>query len=146
MQRLWRSTSLAIAALVVTACFHATINTGLTPGTQVISQPWASSFIFGLVPPPTVEVASQCPNGVARVETQHSFLNALVAIITFQIYTPMTITVTCAAGGHADAGQLRPDISISQAEGVTSVQNAFAAAAARSVSQQSPVLVQVRGE
>lgn len=144
MHRLWRIPTLAIATIAVAACFHATVNTAATPGTQVIDQPWASSFIFGLVPPKTVEVASQCPNGVAKVETQHSFLNALVAIITFDIYTPMTITVTCAAGGHADAAQLRPDISVSQADGATSVQNAFAAAATRTVSQRSPVLVEVR--
>jgi Bor protein len=144
MQSLWRIPSLAIATLATSACFHATINTGAAPGTQIIDQPWASSFIFGLIPPKTVEVASQCPNGVARVETQHSFLNSLVAFITLDIYTPMTITVTCASGGRADATQLRPDISISQADGVTSVQNAFAVAATRSVSQRSPVLVQVR--
>jgi hypothetical protein len=38
---------------------------------------------------------------VSKVETQHSFLNALVAFFTLQIYTPMDITVTCAAGGSS---------------------------------------------
>ena len=54
------------------------------------------------MPPQVIQTASQCPNGVARVETQHSFLNSLVAAITFSIYTPMTITVQCAAGGSPD--------------------------------------------
>jgi hypothetical protein len=94
----------ALLALVLTAtgCYHATINTGRQPNGQTINQPWAHSFVGGLVPPAVVETASQCPNGVARVETQHSFLNMLAAFVTFSIYTPMTITVQC-AGGDDDA-------------------------------------------
>jgi hypothetical protein len=95
---------LSVACLVVLAgCFHATINTGLTPGTQTIHHPWANSFVYGLVPPPTVEAMQQCSNGVARVETQHTFLNGLVAVLTFSIYTPIDILVTCAAGSEEEA-------------------------------------------
>jgi hypothetical protein len=89
------------------ACYHAVIDTGRPAGNQTIERPWASSFIGGLIPPAVVETASRCPNGVARVETQHSFLNWLVGAITFGIYTPMEIRVTCAAAGTSslDAGQ-----------------------------------------
>lgn len=80
-------------------CYHATVNTGMTPGSQMISQPWATSLIYGLVPPSTVEASSQCRNGVARVETQISFLNYVASAVTLGIYSPMTITVTCASGG-----------------------------------------------
>ena len=31
--------------------------------------------VFGLAPPSTVETMERCPNGVARVETQLSFLD-----------------------------------------------------------------------
>jgi hypothetical protein len=92
----------AVAALFsLGACYHAVIETGRPAGTEIISNPWANSFIYGLVPPQVVNVASQCPGGVSKVETQHSFLNGLVASITFGIYTPMQIDVTCAAGGRA---------------------------------------------
>ena len=57
------------------------------------------SFAFGLVPPPIENVAQQCTNGVSKVETQHSFLNGLVAAVTFGIVTPIQIDVTCAAAG-----------------------------------------------
>jgi hypothetical protein len=87
---------------VVAGCYHATINTGRQPSGQTIHQPWAHSFIAGLIPPKVVEAASTCPNGVARVETQHSILNMLAQFITFSIYSPMTITVQC-AGGAPDA-------------------------------------------
>lgn len=87
----------AVLALATTGCYHATIETGLQPGPQTISKPWAASFVYGLVPPPTVETAQKCPSGVAKVETKLSFLNQLVGGLTFGIYTPMEITVTCAA-------------------------------------------------
>ena len=87
-----------VTLFAMAGCYHATINTGRQPSGQTINQPWAHSFIGGLVPPKVVETASACPNGVARVETQHSFLNMLAAFITFSIYTPMTITVQCAGG------------------------------------------------
>jgi hypothetical protein len=45
-----------------------------------------------------VDSADDCPSGVAQVETQHSFLNGLAAAITFGIYTPLQINVTCASG------------------------------------------------
>ena len=102
-----RSTRVAVSALlllVVSACFHATITTGRPESSTVIEKPWASSFIFGLVPPDVLDVSSECKSGVAKVETQHSFLNGLVAFLTFQIYTPMTLTVTCAGSGGAMKG------------------------------------------
>ena len=92
--------AIACAALLVStaACFHATIETGLAPSTTVIEEPFASGWIYGLVPPNTVSTQAKCPRGVSKVETQHSFVNMLVSLITFDIYTPIDIKVTCAAG------------------------------------------------
>jgi hypothetical protein len=82
-----------------TGCYHATIDTGLAPSGTTVEKAWAHSFIAGLVPPSTVETAAQCPNGVARVQTQLSFLNMVANAVTFGIYSPMTIRVSCAATG-----------------------------------------------
>ena len=90
--------------LVGGGCYHATIETGATPSPTVIRNDFASSWIYGLVPPKTVSTASQCPNGVARVETQLSFVNGLVGILTLGIYTPMAILVTCAEPRSSSAG------------------------------------------
>ncbi|MGD8279039.1 MAG: Bor family protein [Gemmatimonadota bacterium] len=98
-----RTAVLVVAATLTVGCYHAIVDTGRQPSGQMIEKPWASSFVAGLVPPDVVETASQCPNGVARVETQHSFLNVLVGGLTMSIYTPMTITVQCAAAGSPDA-------------------------------------------
>jgi hypothetical protein len=86
--------------VALAGCYHATIDTGRAPSSTVIEKEWAHCFIFGLVAPETVNTASSCPNGVAKVETQHSFLNMLAQFITFSLYTPMTITVTCASAGR----------------------------------------------
>lgn len=91
-----------VALFALAGCYHAVIETGRPAGATVIEKPWAMSFVFGLVPPPVENVAQQCTNGVSKVETQHSFLNGLVAIISFSIVTPMEITVTCAAAGGND--------------------------------------------
>ena len=61
---------------------------------QVIDIPWAHSWVYGLVPPAPVNASSQCTNGVAKVETEMSFLNGLVGL-TWGIYTPIHIKVTC---------------------------------------------------
>ena len=113
-----RRAAAILAAFALTGCYHAVIQTGRPESSDVISIKWANSFIFGLVPPPVVETASRCTNGVATVETQHSFLNGLAAVVTFSLYTPMQIDVTCAARGTASADpviKLQPGRSAEQA-------------------------------
>ena len=94
MHRL-RSTAVLVAFLLA-GCYHATITTGRTPSAVVVEDRWADSWIYGLVPPDTINVGQRCPNGVARVDTQLSFLNQLVGALTLGIYTPMDVRVTCA--------------------------------------------------
>jgi Bor protein len=91
----------ATSLIALGGCYHATVETGATPSTVVIDKAFASSWIYGLVPPSTVSTAAKCPDGVAKVETQHTFLNQLVGFLTLGIYTPMQIKVTCAARGAA---------------------------------------------
>ena len=101
MRRFVTTTAMAVLGILQVGCYHAIIETGLAPSGETISQPWAPSFIGGLVPPKVVEAASKCKNGVAKVETQHSFLNMLAAFVTFSIFTPMQIDVTCSTGAKA---------------------------------------------
>ena len=90
-----------IGFAVFSACYTATIETGLPPSPQVIENGMATAWIYGLVPPKVVQTAAQCPNGVAKVVTQLSFVNQLIAFLTAGIFTPMTIKVTCAASTSA---------------------------------------------
>jgi len=90
--------------LFTAGCYHATVDTGLPSSGEGIHKSFASGWIYGLVPPATIETEDQCPHGVSRVETQQSFVNQLVGVVTFGIYTPMQIDVSCAARSSADAG------------------------------------------
>jgi len=91
----------ALSLLAASGCYHATIETGLAPSADTVTVPWAHGFVFGLVPPSPVSSASKCKSGVAKVETQLSFVNMLASFVTFSLYTPMTITVTCSTGQRA---------------------------------------------
>ncbi len=128
MNRFMKSAAVLVVIAVVSGCFNARIETGLTPSQQVIKEEWAPSWIYGAVSPPTVEVASTCPNGVAQVHTYHSFLNLLVGGLTFGIYTPITINVTCAQAGGRDeasgASEVRIDAGASMEEKVQRFQDA----------------------
>ena len=117
-----RTLLVALAAFSLSSCYHATIETGLATSSDSITVPWAHSFVYGLVPPATVSAAAKCKNGVAKVETQHSFLNGLVYVLTWGIYSPVTITVTCSNGQRAalDNGSLiavgsNPQAAVQQA-------------------------------
>jgi hypothetical protein len=92
-----RSLCLAFA-LGLGACYHVAIETGAPATEQVIRENWSNGFLFGLVPPDVMMTASRCPNGVSKVETEHSFLNVLATAVTVGLYTPVTVAVTCSDG------------------------------------------------
>lgn len=135
--------ALAVAGLLVTGtgCYHATIDTGRPASGQTIEKPWAASFIAGLVPPAVVETASKCPNGVSKVETKLSFLNQLAQFVTFGLYSPMTITVSCAAAGSA-SGDDAAEGAIEAGSTIEEQQAAIEQAAAQAAETGAAVLVQ----
>ncbi len=135
-----RSAVLLGAVVALSGCYHATIETGLPPGTQTLEKAWASGWVFGLVPPSTVETASRCPNGVARVETKLSFLNMLVSLITISIYTPTYIQVTCASTSMEEAE--RSQLMIKDGANLEEKQRAIRDAAELSARKGQPVLIQ----
>ncbi|MGZ8379365.1 MAG: Bor family protein [Gemmatirosa sp.] len=101
-----RIVALALAAIASTGCYHAVVETGRPAGGTIVSRPWTPTFIWGLVAAPEINVASECPRGIARVDTQMSFVNGLAALVTLGIYTPRTVTVTCASGSASLNGRV----------------------------------------
>lgn len=133
---------LLVVLLVGTACYHATVETGATPSPTVVKKGFASGWIYGLVPPSTVSTVSQCPNGVARVETKLSFVNMLVSFLTFGIYTPMQIVATCADSGSASAAQpTDADFVDFDAASQGGVEEALAIAITRSREERRPIYI-----
>jgi Bor protein len=145
--RLLSRAALIAGVVICSACYHATIEMGRPASGQVVARPWANSFIYGLVPPPTWEAAHACPNGVARVETLHSFLNGLVGALTLGIYTPMTLQITCAAAGSSDASSVSRSadteqvISIDRTASLEKQRATMSSAAALAISTRAPVYV-----
>ena len=133
-----RRSSALLATLLVAGCYHATIETGLTPSTQVLEQSFASSWIYGLVPPKTVSTTSRCPDGVAKVETRLSFVNQLVGFLTLGIYTPMHIRVTCAQAGTSSSAAT---LTVPRQADETTFRTAFGKAADMAAASEQPVLV-----
>jgi hypothetical protein len=85
----------ALAVGLLSSCYRITVLTGAAPGTATIDKPWQMSFVYGLIPPPELNGREGCPGGVAKVVTEHSFLNGLVAAVTWQLVTPIHVQVTC---------------------------------------------------
>lgn len=139
----------AVAVLLTTGltvgCYHAVIETGRPPSPQTIRIEWAHSFIAGLVPPNVVNAAKKCPSGVARVETEHSFLNMVANVVTGGIYSPMTIIVTCAAGSSSssdgEATAATPEVRVPAGASVEQSRDALSRAAGLARSSGRPVLV-----
>jgi len=90
---------IAAGALLLAGCYRVTVVTGAPPApTAEIDRPWQHSFVYGIVPPSEINTNEQCPQGIATVQTERSFLNGLVSILTWSLYTPLHATVTCATG------------------------------------------------
>lgn len=99
MHRFRAAALAAVAALLSSACYRVTVVTGASPTTTSVDKQWVNSFVYGLVPPQPIDVSKECTGGsVAKVVTQRSFLNGLVAGITWGIYTPIQVNTTCGSG------------------------------------------------
>lgn len=96
----------AAAALMMTGCFNTKIVFSEKGGGTVSAAhdgAWHHGIIVGLVTlSDPIAIDKVCPSGVAYVEQNTSFLNGLVGGITYNIYTPQTVSVYCADGGSAD--------------------------------------------
>lgn len=141
MRRTLSLAMLALGLVSTTACYHAVVETGRTPGTTVVQKPWVGTYIFGLVAAQPIDVSAECRSGVARVETQQSFVNGLVSGITLGIYTPRTVTVTCAATRTGALGTGATTIAVADDASRAERSAAFGQAAEESARTGRPVFV-----
>lgn len=110
---------------------------------MTIQENWAAGWIFGLVPPKTVETAAQCPHDVAKVMTQLSFANQLVGLLTLGIYTPMTIHVTCAEASETSHIDPKDTFAVSKDASPKEFRNVFMMAAEKVAQSESEVFVMI---
>jgi len=136
-----RNALILVLIFSIYGCYHATIETGLTPSTTVIEESFASAWVYGLVPPKTIATAEKCPDGVAKVETQLSFVNQLVGVLTLGIYTPMEIKVTCAAKTTAMIHGQGPDFVLPEGSTIEETQRLYMRAAELAVESNRTVYI-----
>jgi hypothetical protein len=89
-----------ILALCATGCFRTTVKSGLPMGHAPIEydNKWHGGLVSGIVElSGPYDLSKVCPKGWAAIHTETSFLNGLVQGITLNIYSPQSITITCAA-------------------------------------------------
>ncbi|HEX3160422.1 MAG TPA: Bor family protein [Gemmatimonadaceae bacterium] len=131
--------ALALALFSTAGCYHAVVDTGRPADTKVVDKPWVSTFVFGLVPAQVINVAAECPRGIAKVETQQTFVNGLVGVVTLGIYTPQSARITCAAARTA-AADTSPMVTAADSS-LDARRAAVNAAAEQAAATQSAVLV-----
>lgn len=97
MRRPQRTLGVLAVVLATTACFHQSVQSGLQPSSTIVEHEYVSTWLWGIVAAEPIDVRQQCPTGVAKVETEQSFMNGLVGVVTLGIYSPQRLRVTCAA-------------------------------------------------
>lgn len=94
-QKITKAAILLLIATSLTSCYVNTFSVGKGAQSNVSVSQWNHYLIEGLVP-----LSQSDPKTLAggasdyTVTIQHSFVNGLLEVITFGIYTPTTTTVT----------------------------------------------------
>jgi len=90
---------LPIALLVgLTGCFHFHYITEDEPLSPPAMEAWHGNVVFGLIEvSDPVDVPKLCPAGYGRIDSEMTFLNGLVTVVTLNIYNAQTVTVACRA-------------------------------------------------
>lgn len=134
--------TVAAGLLTSTACYHAVVETGRPAGSTVVTKPWVPTWIFGLVPAKEIDVAAECPGGIAKVETQQTFANGLVGLVTLGLFTPQSATITCAAGRSGSLDRAGERVIAATGDTPAARAAAVAAATEESLRTHAPVFVQ----
>lgn len=89
--------AVVLLAVLATGCYRVTyVAPHVMPGAVHDESP--SFFFWGLVGEAHYDLSSFCPGQVARVRTGMNVLDGLLTLITLGIYSPRTVSVTCALG------------------------------------------------
>jgi len=91
---------LAAIALGASGCYSTTIKNGKPVGEAPLEgdQRWHHGFVGGTSEASGPYKLSQiCPEGWAEIQTETSFSNGLLDVVTLGLYNPQTVAVTCVA-------------------------------------------------
>lgn len=92
--------ALVLASVGLGGCWRMTIKSGLPTGNTPIEYDgkWHSGLIYGLAElSGPYDLHKACTQGWSEIHTETSFVNGLVQAFTWNIYTPQSVTIRCAA-------------------------------------------------
>ena len=104
MNRITLGITLALASVALSGCFTTRIYAQARTGGRVsqVEEEWHHIAIFGLVElSDAIALDRVCPEGVAHIDQEETFLNGLVSSICQGLYNPQTVTVYCVDGRSA---------------------------------------------
>ena len=128
MKAALRTTPSALVAsalvLTLTACLQHTytIGTGAPAGKQVYKN-WHHHWLFGLIRSEHQKellLADHCPSGNATIHEETSFVNGLVDLLTWFIYSPTTVTILCDGGTEVEPGRAARSTGLAAVAGLHS--------------------------
>ena len=88
--------------IATTGCHQHTYTVGQgAPTGPVVYEERQNHWLAGLIGDKTLDVPRICPSGNATIHDEQSFLNGLVATLTWGIYSPTTVKIRCDSGDSA---------------------------------------------
>ncbi|MBI5534917.1 MAG: hypothetical protein HY898_19475 [Deltaproteobacteria bacterium] len=88
------------ALLALGGCYKATfVNPSVAPGPRV--EEWTDFYLLGMVGQEEFDVRRFCPGEVAMIRTGGNVATDVITGLTFGIYAPRKLYVTCAAPAQA---------------------------------------------
>lgn len=80
-------------------CSRVIRQTSEPPSTREVRRNWSPGWLAWINKPKTSAAERECPGGrVSRVERNVTGGNAIVGVLTYLVFTPMSIRVVCAQG------------------------------------------------
>ena len=100
MNSISRAALVVATAVILSGCAAQTFHINGSVGEYPTDQQSQTFFISGIGQHQTTDAAKICGGveNIIKVETQRTFLNGLLALLTFWIYTPRDAKVYCKQG------------------------------------------------
>lgn len=87
-----------LACVVLSGCYNLKYYDSTVPGPGKTHEVWVDAFAAGLVTLGEMDLSDECPTGVYKMRSNHSFVDVLLTVVTLGIYTPVTVIYTCGSG------------------------------------------------
>lgn len=87
---------------------HTYVNPSVTPEFTPSYSRWHNHWLLGLITSTSeVDLEKVCPQGVARVEDTHTFVNGLLRALIGIVYSPTTVNIYCAESKTAKKVEIK---------------------------------------